>query len=166
MSWCSFSVCSFLFIFCTVWSKSISVLIYTSIFLHVSSRFQEPVTHRDTSHVPHFQDLASTWEHIRAALHQLFPPLPSPCVFIFCLFSCLMAKMLCYALSLFIPLSLKSKAFIVVLTFFERVYPCFEQVMSFLLCFEVIIFFVKVICSSYTMATNPAFESCILMSQV
>lgn len=63
-------------------------------------------------------------------------------------------------------MSLKSKAFIVVLTFFECVYPCFEQVMSFLLCFEVIVFFVKVICSSYAMATNPAFKSCILMSQV
>lgn len=121
MSWCTFAVHAFFFCSSFALIEANQFLFsYTPPFFPpiFFTCFQKPVTHRDTSHVPHFQDLASTWEYIQPALHQLFPPVPSLCVVIVCLFPAKPREMLCYPVSLFIPLSFKSKAFMLCLSLF------------------------------------------------
>lgn len=166
MNWCSFAVfVSFYSYFALCEANKFLSSYRPPFFLHIFLHaFRTPL------HIPlsHFQDLASTWEYIRLALHQLFPPVPLLCGFIVCLLPATPCEMLCCPVSLFMPLSFKSKALMLCW--------CFSSVFVLVLnkwggsgtsqggsdeCHVL-----KVISYSYAMATNPTFESCILMSHV
>lgn len=89
ISWDSFAVSAFVAVVVHILHRLKQINFCPHINPHFSSLFltcfQDPVTHCDSSHVPHFQDLAALWSTSKLPCTNYFH-LFHHCVFIVCLF--------------------------------------------------------------------------------